>query len=183
MHGTGLHARERFAPNVGENVAQVWHPVWYEMWHRRPACESSGVSRAKARERGRDAHPTLLSLLLRQPDKEIATLADRLLLPRRISAWPWHGEGNTMNQAAVTLRLLRDRNMPRPLKWTDTEDLALRMLELRPEVDPLTVRFTDLHAWVCALPEFADDPKSSNEKKLEAIQMAWWEEWKDAREE
>jgi FeS assembly protein IscX len=48
-----------------------------------------------------------------------------------------------------------------------------------PDTDPLTVRFTDLHAWVCALPNFGDDPKASNEKKLEAVQMAWYEEWQD----
>ncbi|MDH4193490.1 MAG: Fe-S cluster assembly protein IscX, partial [Nitrospirota bacterium] len=45
----------------------------------------------------------------------------------------------------------------------------------------LTVRFTDLHGWVVALPDFKDDPKTSNEKKLEAIQMAWHEEYQDAQ--
>jgi FeS assembly protein IscX len=30
-----------------------------------------------------------------------------------------------------------------------------------------------------ALEGFADDAKNSNEKKLEAIQMAWHEEWQD----
>ena len=48
-----------------------------------------------------------------------------------------------------------------------------------PDVDPLTVRFTDLHAWVCALDGFTDDPKRSNEKILEAIQMAWVDEQED----
>jgi len=46
-------------------------------------------------------------------------------------------------------------------------------------VDPLTVRFTDLHKWVIALPEFADDAKGSNEGVLEAIQMKWHEEYQD----
>jgi len=69
-----------------------------------------------------------------------------------------------------------------PLKWTDTEDIALMLLEKFPELDPLDVRFTDLHNWVCELPGFGDDPKASNEAKLEAIQMAWLEEWKDANE-
>jgi FeS assembly protein IscX len=41
----------------------------------------------------------------------------------------------------------------------------------------LTVRFTDLHQWVTALTDFADDPKKSSEGKLEAIQMAWLEEY------
>jgi len=48
-------------------------------------------------------------------------------------------------------------------------------------VDPLTIRFTDLRERVLALDGFADDPKSSNEPKLEAIQMAWYEEWQDAQ--
>lgn len=72
--------------------------------------------------------------------------------------------------------------MPRKLKWTDTEDLALALSEKFPDTDPLTVRFTDLHAWVCALPDFEDDPKASNERKLEALQMAWLEEFREARE-
>lgn len=66
------------------------------------------------------------------------------------------------------------------LKWTDSEDIALLLHEARPDLDPLTVRFTDLHAWVIALPDFGDDPKASNEAKLEAIQMAWLEEYRDA---
>jgi len=62
------------------------------------------------------------------------------------------------------------------MNWTDTLDIAIALDEAHPEVDPQWVRFTDLHAWVCALPEFADDPDSSNEKILEAIQMAWIDE-------
>ena len=49
------------------------------------------------------------------------------------------------------------------------------------ETDPLTVRFTELHKYVMELEGFADDPQNSNEGKLEAIQMAWYEEWKDAQ--
>lgn len=73
--------------------------------------------------------------------------------------------------------------MPRKLKWTDSEDIALLLHERFSNLDPLTVRFTELHQWVCKLPDFGDDPKSSNEAKLEAIQMAWLEEWKERREE
>jgi FeS assembly protein IscX len=62
------------------------------------------------------------------------------------------------------------------LKWTDTEEIAIRLLAKMPDQDPLTVRFTDLRDWVCGLDEFADDPKTCNEAKLEAIQMAWAEE-------
>lgn len=62
------------------------------------------------------------------------------------------------------------------MKWTDTLDIALDLLEAHPEVDPQYIRFTDLHKWVCALPNFEDDPEKSNEKILEAIQMNWIEE-------
>jgi FeS assembly protein IscX len=72
--------------------------------------------------------------------------------------------------------------MPPGLTWDDPEGIALALLEEHPEIDPLSIRFTDLHKWVTELHEFADDPKGSNEGKLEAIQMAWLEEWKDARE-
>lgn len=64
------------------------------------------------------------------------------------------------------------------LTWQDAEEIALRLIEAHPEVDPLTIRFTDLHKWVTELPEFKDDPKKSNEGILEAIQMAWYEEYK-----
>lgn len=67
--------------------------------------------------------------------------------------------------------------MPPKLKWTDSEDLALALFERFPKQHPLEVRFTDLHQWVCEIPEFGDDPKTSNEAKLEAIQMAWLDEW------
>ena len=63
--------------------------------------------------------------------------------------------------------------------WEDSEDIAIALMEVHPDVDPLTVRFTDLHKWVTALPGFQDDPAKSNEGKLEAIQMAWHEEYTD----
>ena len=66
-----------------------------------------------------------------------------------------------------------------PLKWTDAEDIALELLETHPEAEPLKIRFTDLHKWVTELADFEDDPKKSNEGILEAIQMAWHEEWQD----
>jgi FeS assembly protein IscX len=69
------------------------------------------------------------------------------------------------------------------LKWTDSEDIGILLHEKRPELDPLTVRFTDLRAWVIELSEFEDEEKASNEAKLEAIQMAWLEEYRDARQE
>lgn len=62
------------------------------------------------------------------------------------------------------------------LKWTDTLDIAIELDETHPEVDPRTIRFTDLHQWVCDLADFDDDPERSGEKILEAIQMAWIDE-------
>jgi FeS assembly protein IscX len=66
------------------------------------------------------------------------------------------------------------------LKWTDIEDIGIALFEKMPDQNPLEVRFTDLHRWVTELEEFDDDPKASNEAKLEAIQMAWVEEREDA---
>jgi FeS assembly protein IscX len=70
--------------------------------------------------------------------------------------------------------------MPK-LTWDNTEDIALDLIEAHPDTDPLTVRFTDLHKWIVELPSFGDDATQSNEGKLEAIQMAWYEEWKDSQ--
>jgi FeS assembly protein IscX len=69
--------------------------------------------------------------------------------------------------------------MPRPLTWDDAEDIGIELSEKHPDLDPLTVRFTDLHRYVTELPKFKDDPQKSTEGKLEAIQMAWHEEFKD----
>ena len=62
------------------------------------------------------------------------------------------------------------------MKWTDTQQIAEALFDRFPQVDPKTVRFTDLHRWVCELDGFDDDPKRSGEKILEAIQMAWIDE-------
>ena len=59
------------------------------------------------------------------------------------------------------------------LQWTDSLDIAISLDEKYPDIDPLALRFTDLHKWVCELEEFNDNPDNSNEKILEAIQMAW----------
>ena len=67
------------------------------------------------------------------------------------------------------------------MKWIDAEDIGIALVEKFPEVDPLTIRFTDLRDRVLGLDGFDDDPKASNEPKLEAIQMAWHEEWEDAQ--
>lgn len=62
------------------------------------------------------------------------------------------------------------------LKWTDSLEIAIALSDRHPDIDPKTVRFTDLFRWVQALEEFDDDPARCGEKILEAIQMAWIEE-------
>jgi FeS assembly protein IscX len=69
--------------------------------------------------------------------------------------------------------------MPKELTWDDAEDVGILLSERHSELDPLNVRFTDLHRYVTELPEFKDDPKKSSEGKLEAIQMAWQQEFLD----
>ena len=64
------------------------------------------------------------------------------------------------------------------IKWGDAEDIAIQLAERLPDTDPLTVRFVDLHRWITELEGFDDDPKASSEGKLEAIQMAWLEEYR-----
>ena len=59
------------------------------------------------------------------------------------------------------------------MKWTDIQDIAIALSDAHPDVDPKTVRFTELYGWVQELPGFDDDPKRSGEKILEAIQQAW----------
>ena len=65
------------------------------------------------------------------------------------------------------------------LTWPDAEDIGIALYEKFPEMDPTHVRYTDMHKWILDLDEFDDDPSKSNEPKLEAIQMAWLEEWKE----
>lgn len=62
------------------------------------------------------------------------------------------------------------------MKWTDISQIAEGLYDKYPDIDPLTVRFTDLHQWVCSLDGFDDEPGRSSEKILEAIQMAWIDE-------
>jgi FeS assembly protein IscX len=71
--------------------------------------------------------------------------------------------------------------MPRELNWTDTLEIGIQLQERHPDVEPFTVRFTDLHKWVTELPGFVGDPMKSTEKQLEAIQLAWNEEYEDVK--
>ena len=63
--------------------------------------------------------------------------------------------------------------MPREIHWTDSEEIGIQLQEKFPDIDPLTVRFTDLHRWVLEIDGFDDDPNRSGERILEAIQAAW----------
>lgn len=72
--------------------------------------------------------------------------------------------------------------MPGTFDWDQAEEIGIQLSGKFPGVDPLAARFTDLHKWVTELEGFAGDPKLSNEGKLEAIQMAWYEEFKEAQE-
>ncbi len=69
------------------------------------------------------------------------------------------------------------------MTWVDSEDIGIALFEKFPSIDPLTVRFTDLREKVLQLEGFDDDPNASNEPRLEAIQMAWYEERQEAQEE
>src|SRR5438067_928137 len=60
------------------------------------------------------------------------------------------------------------------LRWEDAEDIAERLAAAHPDVDPLTVRFTDLHRWVCALPDFADDPRRPARESSSASRWRGW---------
>ena len=69
--------------------------------------------------------------------------------------------------------------MPTELHWEDAEDIGLMLANTYPDINPLEVHFTDLHRMIAELPSFVDDPKKSTEGKLEAVQMAWNEEYED----
>ena len=62
------------------------------------------------------------------------------------------------------------------LNWSDTLDIAIALAEKHPDTDVQYIRFTDLHRYVCELDDFVGDPEKSNERILEAIQMAWLDE-------
>ena len=65
------------------------------------------------------------------------------------------------------------------MNWHDIDEIAEALYEAKKDVDPLAVRFTDLRDWIAALPEWEDDIHASNEAKLEAVQMEWYELWKE----
>ena len=69
--------------------------------------------------------------------------------------------------------------MPPTFDWDNTEDIAIALTDKYPDTDPLTVRFTDMRKWIVDLEDFEGKPEASNESKLEAIQMAWYDLWKE----
>ncbi len=70
--------------------------------------------------------------------------------------------------------------MPK-LTWDQTENIALALSEKFPDQDPTHIRYTDLHKWITELADFKDDPMASSEGKLEAVQMAWLEEYNESQ--
>ena len=63
------------------------------------------------------------------------------------------------------------------MKWTDSQAIAEALYDHNPDLDPKTVRFTDMHQWICELEGFDDVPENSNEKILEAILLYWLDEY------
>ncbi len=61
-------------------------------------------------------------------------------------------------------------------KWSDILDIAIDLNDAYPEIDAQWISFPELHSKICSLESFHDDPSASNEKILEAIQMAWMDE-------
>ncbi len=71
--------------------------------------------------------------------------------------------------------------MTRPIEWKDAGEIGIQLQEKFPEIEPYSVRFTDLHKYVTELPGFVGDPMKSTEPQLEAIQTAWFDEYEDAK--
>ncbi|MEE2756772.1 MAG: Fe-S cluster assembly protein IscX [Myxococcota bacterium] len=65
------------------------------------------------------------------------------------------------------------------LRWTDIHAIGEILYDTHTDIDPLSVRFTDLMQWVMDIDDFDDAPERCGERVLEAIQMAWYSEWKE----
>ena len=68
------------------------------------------------------------------------------------------------------------------ITWQDYREIGELLYERYDSLNPLKARFTDMHKWILDLEGFEGKPSGSNEKILEAIQMAWYEEWKEEYE-
>ena len=91
-------------------------------------------------------------------------------------------DGSAEGKTPVRAIALEKLEAEMKLYWDNVEDLAEQLFDARPEMDPLSVRFTELHQWVTELADFSDNPQDSSEGKLEAIQMAWLELYKEEQE-
>lgn len=65
------------------------------------------------------------------------------------------------------------------MNWDDTDEIGIALYQAYPEIDPLSVRFTDLLRMLMSMPDFEGKAEQSNEGRLEGIQMAWLEEFRD----
>ena len=81
--------------------------------------------------------------------------------------WSWNSHATPSTTHA---------SIDRGLKWTDSREIGEALYDANPDLDPKTVRFTDMHQWICDLEDFDDDPNASNEKILEAILLVWLDE-------
>src|SRR4029079_18080256 len=97
---------------------------------------------------------------------------------RRLRVAHVHPELRSGRRRHPAWKIRSEKRGGRAMKWTDSEEIGIALAKTFRDLDPLTVRFTDLRERVLALDGFDDDPKTSNEPKLEAIQMAWYEEFK-----
>jgi FeS assembly protein IscX len=115
-----------------------------------------------------------------------------------LGVWNTNKDGRRYKYKKQVLRFAKDDNsqrygfgfdlhwwrrldMAREIDWTDAEEIGILLQETYPEIEPYSVRFTDLHKYVIGLPGFVGDPAKSNEGILEAIQAAWNEEWEEAK--
>jgi FeS assembly protein IscX len=65
------------------------------------------------------------------------------------------------------------------MNWDDTDEIGIALYQAYPEIDPLSVRFTDLLRMILSIPDFEGTAAGSNEGRLEGIQMAWLDEYRD----
>lgn len=62
------------------------------------------------------------------------------------------------------------------MKWTDIYRIAEELADRYEDINPASIRFTQLRDMILALPEFDDNPEHCGERILEAVQQAWIDE-------
>jgi FeS assembly protein IscX len=65
------------------------------------------------------------------------------------------------------------------LTWQHTRQLGALLFERYDTLNPRTVQLGDLRKWVLDLEDFEGRADQADEKTLEAIRKAWYEEWKN----